>query len=69
MQELHTAKDLALRGAKVSENSLGQMMSTLVVQEQHLWLNLADMRETNKYSFLNSPISQAGLFSYTVENF
>lgn len=45
------------------------MMSTLVVQEQHLWLNLADMRETNKYCFLNSPISQAGLFSNTVENF
>ncbi len=44
-------------------------MATLVVQERHLWLNLADMRETDKYCFLDSPISQAGLFDDTVESF
>ncbi len=33
MQELRTATDLALRATKVTERSLGQMMSTLVVQE------------------------------------
>ncbi len=30
-------------------------MSTLVVQERHLWLCLADMRDTDKVRFLNSP--------------
>ncbi len=44
-------------------------MSTLVVQERHLWLNMADMREPDKVWFLNSPVCQAGLFGDAVENF
>ncbi len=62
MQELHTATDLALRAMEMS-------MYTLVVQESHLWLTLADMKETDKHRFLDSPISQAGLFGEAVENF
>ncbi|XDV46585.1 hypothetical protein PO909_014458 [Leuciscus waleckii] len=34
-------------------------MSTQVVQERHLWLKLAEMKEVDKVHFLNSPISQA----------
>ncbi len=49
--------------------ALGQTMSTLVVQERHLWLTLGDMREANKHRFLDSPISQAGLFGEVVEGF
>ncbi len=60
MQELRTATDLALRATKVTARALGQTMSTLVVQERHLWLTLADMREADKHRFLDSPISQAG---------
>ncbi|KAL0149603.1 hypothetical protein M9458_055130, partial [Cirrhinus mrigala] len=41
MQELRTATDFALRATKVTARSLGQVMSTMVVQERHLWLNLA----------------------------
>ncbi len=48
---------------------VGRAMSTLVVQECHLWLCLADMRDTNKVRFLNSPVSQTGLFGDAVENF
>ncbi len=62
LQELRTATDLALRATKVTARALGQPMSTLVVQERHLWLTLADMRESDKHRFLDSPISQAGLF-------
>ncbi len=69
MQKLHTAMDLALRATKVTARSLGQAMSTLVVQERHLWLNLADMREPDKVRFLNAPVCQAGLFGDAVENF
>ncbi len=69
MQELRTATDLALRATKVTALSLGQAMSTLVVQERRLWLNLVDMRESDKYHFLDSPISQAGLFGDVVESF
>lgn len=44
-------------------------MSTLLVQEHHLWLNLAEIRDADKIHFLDSPISQAGLFGGAVENF
>ncbi|KAL0149293.1 hypothetical protein M9458_055331 [Cirrhinus mrigala] len=40
--------------------SLGQVMSTLVVQERHLWLNLAQMADVDKARFLDAPVSQAG---------
>ncbi len=69
LQELRTATDLALRATKVMARVLGQTMSTLVVQERHLWLSLADMRESDKHRFLDSPISQAGLFGDAVEDF
>ncbi len=69
MQELRTATDLAPRVTKVTAWALGQMMSTLVVQERHQWLTLADMRESDKHRFLDSPISQAGLFGEAVEDF
>ncbi len=48
LQELRTVTDLALRATKVMARALGQTMSTLVVQERHLWLSLADMRESDK---------------------
>ncbi len=50
LQELRTATDLALWATKVT----GQTMSTLVVQERHLWLTLADMRESDKHRFLDA---------------
>ncbi len=67
MQELHTATDFALRVTKA--RSLGKAMSTMVVQERHLWLNLAEMKDVDKARFLDAPISQAGLFSDTIEGF
>ncbi len=69
MQELRTATDLALRATKVTARSLGQTMSTLVVQERHLWLDLADMSESDKHRFLDSLISQAGLSGDALESF
>ncbi len=69
LQELRTVTDLALRATKVTAWALGQTMSTLAVQERHLWLILADMRESDKHRFLNSPISQTGLFGEAVEDF
>ncbi|KAL0163578.1 hypothetical protein M9458_039331, partial [Cirrhinus mrigala] len=57
MQELRAATDLALRATKV--------MSTLVVQERHLWLNLAQMADVDKARFIDAPVSQAGLFGDT----
>ncbi len=69
MQELRTATDFALRATKVTVRSLGKAMSTMVVQERHLWLNLAEMKDVDKARFLDAPISQGGLFGDTVEGF
>ncbi len=69
LQELRTATDLALMATKVTAQALGQTMSTLVVQERHLWLTLTDTRESDKHRFLDSPISQVGLFGEAVEDF
>ncbi|KAI2653744.1 ORF V: Enzymatic polyprotein [Labeo rohita] len=69
VQELRSATDYALRATKVAAQALGKAMSTMVVQERHLWLNLAEMRDAEKVRFLDAPISQAGLFGETVEEF
>ncbi len=69
MQELRTATDFALRVTKVTARSLGKAMSTMWVQERHLWLNLVEMKDVDKAHFLDAPISQAGLFGNTVEGF
>ncbi|XP_051551627.1 uncharacterized protein LOC127439454 isoform X2 [Myxocyprinus asiaticus] len=69
MQELCSETDLALRATKVTARSLGRTMATLVVQECHFWLNLIEMCEADKTWFLAAPISQAGLFGDTVEDF
>ncbi len=69
MQELRTVTDFTLRATKVTTRSLGKAMSTMLVQERHLWLNLADMKDVVKARFLDAPISQAGLFGDTVEGF
>ncbi|MGL5500031.1 MAG: hypothetical protein ACRDCK_02595 [Plesiomonas shigelloides] len=68
-QELRAATDLTLRVTKVIAHDLGQTMSTLVVQERHLWLDLAEMKDAVKVRFLDAPIYQAGLFGDTVEDF
>ena len=69
VDELRAATDLALRATKVTARSLGLVMSTAVVQERHLWLNLADMCEPDRTRLLDAPISQAGLFGGAVEDF
>ncbi len=47
LKELRTAPDLAPQATKVMARSLGHAMSTLVVQERHLWLCLVD-RDADK---------------------
>ncbi|KAL0161814.1 hypothetical protein M9458_041210, partial [Cirrhinus mrigala] len=69
LQELRAATDFTLRATKVMARSLGQVMSTLVVQERHLWLNLAQMADVDKARFLDAPVSQAGLFGDTFGDF
>ncbi|KAI2645254.1 Gag-Pro-Pol polyprotein [Labeo rohita] len=48
LRELRSATDYAFRATKVTAQALGRAMSTLVVQECHLWLNLAEMKDAEK---------------------
>ncbi len=49
LKELRTAPDLVPRTTKVMARSLGCAMSTLVVQERHLWLCLVDIGTPTKF--------------------
>ncbi|KAL0172912.1 hypothetical protein M9458_033223, partial [Cirrhinus mrigala] len=69
LQELCSATDYALQATKVMAQALGRAMSTMVVQERHLWLNLAEMQDAEKVRFLDAPISQASLFGEAMEDF
>ncbi len=64
LRELRTAPDLAPRATKVMARSLGRAMSTLVVQERHLWLCLVDIGTPTK----SVPVSQTGLFGDAAGN-
>ncbi len=55
LSELRTATDLALRATTVTPRSLGRAMSTMVVQQRHLWLCLADMSEADNARVLEFP--------------
>ncbi len=49
LKELRTAPDLVPRATKVMVRSLGRAMSTLVVQERHLWVCLVDIGTSTKF--------------------
>ncbi|KAL0170794.1 hypothetical protein M9458_035390, partial [Cirrhinus mrigala] len=52
-------------GNEGHSTALDQVISTMVVQERHLWLDLAQMSDADKVCFLDAPISQASLFGDT----
>ncbi|KAI2668862.1 Non-reducing polyketide synthase ZEA1 [Labeo rohita] len=62
MQELRMATDFALQATKVTAQYLGQVMSTMVVQEHHLLLDLAEICDTDKVCFVDSLSQRPGLF-------
>ncbi len=67
-RNLRSVTDFALWARKVTAQPLRKAMSTLVVQVRHLWLSLAEMSNINKMCFLDTPVSQAGVFCNTVED-
>lgn len=69
MQDLHSATVCALRATKVTPQALDQAISTFVVQERHLWLNLTEMRDEEKVHFLDAPISKGCFSRDTVKDF
>ncbi len=66
-RELRT--DLALRATKTTAQAIGRSMASLVVLERHLWLTLTEIKDADRVSFLDAPISPSGLFGPAVEGF
>ncbi len=69
LRELRSATDLALRATKTTAQAIGRSMASLVVLERHLWLMLTEIKDVDKVSFLDAPISPSGLFGPAVEGF
>ncbi len=63
LRELRSATDLALRATKTTAQAIGRSMASLVVLERHLWLTLMEIKDADKVSFLDAPISPSG-FSF-----
>ncbi len=66
---MRTATDLALCATKATEQAIVKAMANLVVLECHLWLNLTEIRDADRVTFLNSPISPKELFGPAVDVF
>ncbi len=54
------ATDLALRATKSTAQAIGRSVASLVVLERHLWLTLTEIKDADKVSFLDAPISPSG---------
>ncbi len=67
LRELRSATDLALRATKTTAQAIGRSMASLVVLERHLWLTLTEIKDADRVSFLDAPISPSGLFGPAVE--
>lgn len=61
-KKLRLATDLALKATKMTAQGIGRCMGSLVTLRRHLWLTLADMRESERATLLDTPISPQGLF-------
>ncbi len=57
LRELRSATDLALRATKTTAQAIGRSMASLVVLERHLWLTLTEIKDADRVSFLDAPIS------------
>ncbi len=56
-------------GSQTTAQAIGRSMAGLVVLERHLWLTLTEIKDADKVSFLDAPISPSGLFGPAVKGF
>ncbi|CAM4618530.1 unnamed protein product [Leuciscus chuanchicus] len=68
VSELRRATDLSLRATKETAKSIGRSMAALVATERHLWLDLSDIKDKEKYVLLDAPVSTQGLFGDAVNS-
>lgn len=64
--ELHRATDLSLRATKETARAIGCSMVAMVATERHLWLNLSEMKDKDRFFLLDAPLSPSGFFGNAV---
>ncbi|XP_056608266.1 uncharacterized protein LOC130425869 [Triplophysa dalaica] len=67
-RDLRAATDFALMATKRTAQAIGRSMGFMVVLHRHLWLTLADLKDADRKSLLNAPITPSGLFGDVVES-
>lgn len=68
VNDLCMATDFVLTATKHTAQAIGRAMGFMVVQQRHLWLNLADLRDADRKVLLNAPITPSQLFGEAVES-
>ncbi|CAM4569325.1 unnamed protein product [Leuciscus chuanchicus] len=67
IRDLRSATDLALVATKRAAQAVGRSMGYLVVLHRHLWLTLSDVKDADRKTLLNAPITSTGLFGDAVD--
>ncbi|ROL43771.1 hypothetical protein DPX16_4605 [Anabarilius grahami] len=68
-KELHSVTDLALCPTKATAQAIGRVMASLVMLERHIWLNLTEIKDSDRTALLDSPVSTSGLIGSAVDDF
>ncbi|KAL1269008.1 hypothetical protein QQF64_031297 [Cirrhinus molitorella] len=66
--ELRRATDLSLRATKETARAIGRSMAALVAMERHLWLNLSELDDKDRFFLLDASLSPSGLFGDAVNS-
>ncbi|XDV32448.1 hypothetical protein PO909_003253 [Leuciscus waleckii] len=67
IRDLRSATDLALVATKRAAQAVGRSMGYLVVLHRHIWLTLSDVKDADRKTLLNAPITSTGLFGDAVD--
>ncbi len=68
VNDLRAATDFALMVIKRAAQAIGRTMGFMVVQQKHLGLTLADLKDSDRKVLLNAPITPSSLFGDAVES-
>ncbi len=68
VNDLRAATDFTLMATKCAAQAIGRTMGFMLVQQRHLWLTLADLKDSDRKVLLNAPITPSGLFGDTVDS-
>ncbi|ROK16092.1 hypothetical protein DPX16_22710 [Anabarilius grahami] len=66
-KDLCAMTDFTLKATKKTAQAIGRSMGFMVVLHSYLWLTLTELKDTDRKTLLNAPLSPSGLFGDAVE--